>query len=107
MKSGFNKNFLSLISGTSIAQIIPILIAPILSRLYSPEDFGLYAFYIGIVGVLSVISTFKYEMAIIIPKNKLVVNQLLQISIFSSILISLISSEIFHKYCLGCVLIIK
>jgi O-antigen/teichoic acid export membrane protein len=91
MKSGFNKNFLSLISGTSIAQIIPILIAPILSRLYSPEDFGLYAFYIGIVGVLSVISTFKYEMAIIIPKNKLVVNQLLQISIFSSILISLVS----------------
>lgn len=34
-----------LILGTFIAQLIPIVLSPIFTRIYSPEDFGLFALY--------------------------------------------------------------
>lgn len=56
-------------TGTTIAQAIPISISPILTRIYSPEDFGVFAIYISIVTILSVIVTGAYDLAIVIPKN--------------------------------------
>ena len=70
-KSEFFKNVLILASGRGLAMIIPFIIAPILSRLYTPEDFGVLAIYIMCVQVLSSIAAFTYEYAIILPlKNK-------------------------------------
>ena len=43
LKSEFTKNVLTLMTGTTIAQAIPIAISPILTRLYSPEDFWIFA----------------------------------------------------------------
>jgi lipopolysaccharide exporter len=68
-RSEFTKNTLTLFTGTSIAQIIPVLISPVLSRLFSPEDFGLLALYMSISGILSVFATGRYEMAIMLPKK--------------------------------------
>lgn len=56
-------------TGTTIAQAIPIAISPILTRIYSPEDFGLLAIYVSIATLLSVIATGRYEMAIMLPKK--------------------------------------
>ena len=42
-KSEFNRNILTLMTGTTIAQAIPIAISPILTRIYTPEDFGIFA----------------------------------------------------------------
>ncbi len=67
--SASTKNILTLMSGTVIAQAIPIAITPILSRIYSEEDFGLLAIYVSIVTVISVIATGRYEMAILLPKK--------------------------------------
>jgi len=71
-KSEFVKNIFTLTSGTAIAQAVTLLISPILSRLYTPEDFGLFAFYMSIVAVFALISTFRYEMAVLIPKEEMV-----------------------------------
>jgi O-antigen/teichoic acid export membrane protein len=65
IKSEFAKNVLILTSGTAFAQLIPLLIAPILSRIYSPEEFGRLAIFIGVVEILAVISTGRYEFAIL------------------------------------------
>ena len=43
-KSEFSRNVLTLMTGTTIAQAIPIAISPILTRIYTPEDFGVFAF---------------------------------------------------------------
>jgi len=42
-KGEFSKNVLTLMTGTTIAQAIPVAISPILTRLYTPEDFGVVA----------------------------------------------------------------
>lgn len=69
LKSEFNKNVLILAGGTTIAQIIPIAISPILTRLYTPEDFGALAIFVAITSVISVISCGRYELAIMLPEK--------------------------------------
>lgn len=63
------RNISTLISGAVIAQLIPIALQPLLRRYYSPETFGAYAVYLSLVGILIIISSFKYELAIILPKK--------------------------------------
>lgn len=55
--------------GTAIAQIIPILLSPVLTRIYTPEDFGVFAIYFAIVSIFSVIASGRYELAIMLPKK--------------------------------------
>jgi len=54
--------------GTSFANIIPILVVPILSRMYTPSDFGVMAIFISLTTILGSISNGRYELAIILPK---------------------------------------
>ena len=68
-KSAFTRNVLMLMTGTTIAQAIPIAISPILTRVYTPEDFGIFALYLAIVGFISIVITARYEMAIVLPKS--------------------------------------
>ncbi len=67
-KSEFSRNVLTLMTGTTIAQAIPIAVSPILTRLYTPEDFGVFALYLGIVNFIAIVVTARYEMAIVLPK---------------------------------------
>lgn len=67
-RSSYVKNVLTLVTGTGLAQIIPILISPILTRIYSPEDFGVFALFVAIASVVSVIISGRYELAILLPK---------------------------------------
>ncbi len=68
-KSEFSRNLLVLMGGSTVAQAIPIAISPILTRLYSPEDFGILALYLGIFGILSITVTGRYELAIPLPRG--------------------------------------
>ena len=68
-KSEFTRNVLTLMTGTSIAQAIPVAISPILTRIYTPEDFGVFASYIGFVGILGALSVGRLDMAIMLPRK--------------------------------------
>ncbi len=68
-KSDFSRNVLTLMTGTTIAQAIPIAISPILTRIYTPEDFGVFALYMSIVSIISVVATGRYEMALMLPQD--------------------------------------
>jgi O-antigen/teichoic acid export membrane protein len=89
-KSEFSKNVLTLISGVALAQIIPFLISPLLSRLYSVEDFGEFAIYNSFIGVLIILSTARFEYAIALPKENIsafrIVKLILLITICTSFL---------------------
>jgi len=53
--------------GAVIAQAIPILVSPIMTRLYSPNDFGLIALFTSIVSIFTAISTGRYESTVMLP----------------------------------------
>ncbi|TSA51930.1 MAG: hypothetical protein D4R43_00035, partial [Sphingobacteriales bacterium] len=68
-RSEFFKNVTKLSAGSIFAQAIPIAVTPILTRLYSPDEFAQFAFIMAIVSAIVVIATARYELAIMLPKN--------------------------------------
>ena len=68
-KSEFSRNVLTLMTGTTIAQAIPIAITPILTRLYTPEDFGVLALFVAVTAILGSIANARYELAIMLPEE--------------------------------------
>ncbi len=79
-------------TGTGIAQAIPIAIIPILTRMFSPEDFGLLALYAACVSILGVVATGRYEIAIMLPKDDEDARLLLQLSMLFALFVSLLIS---------------
>ncbi|EGQ8189875.1 oligosaccharide flippase family protein [Vibrio cholerae] len=92
MNKSFSKNVLTLMTGTGIAQAIPIAIIPILTRMFSPEDFGLLALYAACVSILGVVATGRYEIAIMLPKDDEDARLLLQLSMLFALFVSLLIS---------------
>lgn len=91
-KSEFNRNVITLLTGTAIAQAIPIASSPILTRLYTPSDFGVFALFMSVSAIISVICTGRYELAIILPAND---NEAFNITAFSCLLVALVTFILF------------
>ena len=68
--SNFITNVLKLVSGNITAQILSILLVPIITRIYSPDDFGIFQLFLSISGILIIFSTFSYQFAIMLPKTE-------------------------------------
>lgn len=90
-KSDFSRNVLTLMTGTTIAQALPMAAAPILTRIYTPENFGIFALYFSIVSILGVLVTARYELAIVLPKRRDDAYQLVILSWVISTFVSLIT----------------
>ncbi len=78
-----------LVSGTIVAQAIPILLQPFLRRYFDPEQFGTYSVYNGIIGILMVVACLRYEQAIVLPKRDGDASVLVWVSIIFGIFFSL------------------
>lgn len=60
----FWRNVGIVISGTSLAQLIPLLGSLLIARIYTPTEFGLLANWLGIAQLLAIVMTCRYEMAL-------------------------------------------
>jgi len=69
-ESSYKKNVLFLMSGRIIAQVVPILLTPLLTRIYSPEEFGIFSVYYTIISLVAMVSSGRYCLAIILPKKE-------------------------------------
>ncbi|MCB1646713.1 MAG: oligosaccharide flippase family protein [Pseudomonadales bacterium] len=63
------RNIVTLVSGTTVAQGIPLLLMVFLTRIYSPDEFGAWTLCLSIATLISLISTGRYELAIILPES--------------------------------------
>jgi len=97
-KSDFGRNVFALLTGTTISQLIPVIVSPLLTRIYSPEDFGIFAIYISLVTLLSVIAMGKYDLSIILPSKNTQAMNLLVLSFVLVILFFLTSLAIIHSF---------
>lgn len=69
LKSQLFKDGVVLFSGNVWAQLIAFVAYLILTRLFSPEDIGIYNIFYSYIEVLIIVSTGKYEMAIVLADN--------------------------------------
>jgi O-antigen/teichoic acid export membrane protein len=61
------RDTLSLAGGTALAQAIGLLVAPALTRIFDPSDFGVFSVYNSVVSILVPIASARYCMAIMLP----------------------------------------
>lgn len=94
-----NSALAKLISGSVVSQVIPIMLMPILTRIYSPDQFGGFTIYISIVTLVTIVSSLRYEQALLIETSKGDLGAVYSLSEVALFLVSLIS------FMLGCVLL--
>jgi O-antigen/teichoic acid export membrane protein len=83
-----NQNAIIVIAGSIAAQIIPLIFSPVLSRIYSPEQFGLFSTISVSSGMLGIAACLRYEHAIILPENNLIAEKIASGAIRISLIIA-------------------
>lgn len=82
------RGMLVLATGTGIARLIGVAAIPILTRIYSPEDFGVLAVFTAIVMILAPIVTLRYCLALPLPRHDATALNLLVLSAGLMLLLS-------------------
>lgn len=68
--SNIAKSIVKLMSASVFVQVLNLLFIPILARIYTVEDFGVFGIVSSGVLILATVCGFKYEQAILISNNQ-------------------------------------
>ena len=97
-KQFFVKSFFILASGTLLSQVIQILVYPFITRIFTPEDFGIKAFFTTVLVLTTSFSTGKYEESISLPKKDEEAIDVIILSIILSIVAAIFFSIFFYFF---------
>src|SRR5690554_118626 len=93
-RSDFTKNVAVMMSGNGLSLVIPLLLAPLLTRIYTPTDFAGYELFVRFVALILTFSTLRYELAIILPKSEDIALQLVRLCFRILIVVTVLSGLI-------------
>lgn len=77
-----------MLTGASVAQLLPLLASPLLTRLYDPADFATLAVFMAVAGPLGILATARFEFAIMLPEDEDVARDLASVSLALSVLVA-------------------
>lgn len=89
--SKFVRNVAIVATGTAGAQAITMAFAPIITRLYGPEAFGLLGTFMAIMAVLTPMAALTYPIAIVLPKEDAEAKGLAKLSMLLAVGLSAIA----------------
>lgn len=89
------KNTLKLSASNVALMFLPLIVTPILSRLYTPEEYGVWGVFSGVLFILNSFIFLSYENTIVKSNNDDEIPSLLILCLGVSIMISLLSSVLF------------
>lgn len=69
-RNGILKETLTLMGGNVLAQVIALAAYFVLTRIYSPEDYGLFNIFYSYIEVFIILSTCKYELAVVVASDE-------------------------------------
>uniref|UniRef100_UPI0012D7EF7B lipopolysaccharide biosynthesis protein n=1 Tax=Salinivibrio sp. HTSP TaxID=2115977 RepID=UPI0012D7EF7B len=90
-QNAFARGVSVLVGGTAGAQALMVFASPLLTRLYTPEDFGLLAVYSGLLALFAVVASLRYELAIPLPETNTEAANVLVLSLLVVLLMTSIS----------------
>jgi lipopolysaccharide exporter len=94
-RRGFFGDVSSLALGAIVSQAILFSAAPLLTRMYSPEQFGVAALFASVVSILGVISTARYELSIVLPSEEANARALVILSGCITVALALLTGVVF------------
>lgn len=68
-RDGFRGPVVTLLSGTAVTLVLSYLAIPILTRLYTPEQFGTSDYFVMMVSMLITFASLRYEDAMMLPED--------------------------------------
>lgn len=103
-KSIFARSVSILVGGTAMGQVITILASPLLTRLYTPGDFGTLAVFSSFLSIAAVVASLRYELAIPLPEDDKTAAHVSDLSLFivfsnsllAGILVCFFGSKLVH-----------
>lgn len=60
----------TLLAGGAVAQVVPLLLGPVIARLYRPEAFGLFTQFATVAAALGVVASLRYEQALPLERDE-------------------------------------
>lgn len=93
-RSSFVRNVAIVATGTAGAQAISMAFAPVITRLYGPEAFGMLGTFMAILGVLTSIAALTYPIAIVLPKSDADAKGLAKLSAILALVIAAITAVV-------------
>ncbi len=88
-RSEFNKNVFTLFTGQVIVQVISFAVGFVITRLYLPEQIGVYSLFMAIVTMLTIVSTGRYDAAIVVEEKDNNIKSLWLLSLIISLFFNL------------------
>lgn len=93
-RSPFVRNVAAVASGTAAAQAISMVFAPLITRLYGPEAYGIQGVFVSIVGVLGTVAAMSYPIAIVLPKSDADASSIARLSLYIGLTMSVLVTVI-------------
>ena len=87
----FFRGALMIVLGTGAAQLMTVLSQPIVTRLYTPSDFGILSVATSILSVLISITCLRYEFAIPLPADNVEAANIVGLSLIVNVGMSLLT----------------
>ena len=81
MQSKLIRNILAVASGTALAQLITFAFSPLITRIFTPEVFGLQGVFLSLISVLGPAFALRYPMAIITADSEAEALRLVRLSL--------------------------
>jgi len=97
-KSSFAQGVLTLSGSTVISQGVGILAFPVLTRLYTPRDIGLWGLFMSFVGVASVAGALRYEVAVVAAPDDGEANSLVRSALLIAVVVAVVAGIIFGAF---------
>lgn len=97
-RGGFIRSVILLAGGSALSRSAMVLALPILTRIYTPEDFGVLAVFTAVVTLVSVVACLRLEIAIPIPDNTRDAANLLALSLVICTAISLLVAVVIYGF---------
>jgi O-antigen/teichoic acid export membrane protein len=69
-RAGLLRATLTVLAGGVLAQSLPLLLGPWLTRLYPPEQFGHYSFFAAVAANVAVLACARYEFALPLARDE-------------------------------------
>ena len=92
------KNMGILASGSGVAKVLGIAAYPVITRIYSPDDFGVLAVFTSAIAILVPFYTLRYSVAIPLPKNNGLALNLMALGLGLIVIFSTLLSFLFITF---------
>ncbi len=98
VSSSFLRNVITLSAGMGLASFISFCFLFILTRLFTPEEFGKWDVFMRIIQLVAILFTLRLEMTIVLPKDQKEATKVSLLSLVILFLLSFLSLIIFFLF---------